>query len=178
MLHPRTAVFWGISALSMLFQLAVSVQPSGSGEASRKPVPAFNLKDSKGAAIKLADYKGKVVLFNFWATWCHGCTQEMPWFIEFQDKYRGQGLAVIGVSMDDDGWKSVKPFIREKKVNYTVAIGDKALGDQFGLTGMPMTLLIDRDGHIADKYEGVVDREGCEKEIRALLEERAKNVAK
>jgi peroxiredoxin len=138
----------------------------------RKTAPNFTRKDSKGAPINLASYKGKVVLLNFWATWCHGCVQEMPWFMEFQDKYQSDGLAVIGVSMDDDGWKSVTPFVQEKKVNYTVVIGDKTLGDQFGLAAMPMTILIDRAGNIVSKYPGVVDREACEKQLHSLLAEK------
>jgi peroxiredoxin len=175
--HFCTGMLSGVALLSMNLVLAPKLLPNGSGNEPRKPAPKFTLIDAKGAPITLPDYKGKVVLLNFWATWCHGCTQEMPWFIEFQDKFKDKGLAVIGVSMDDDGWKSVRPFIRQKKVNYAVVIGNKELGDQFGLGSMPMTVLIDRDGNIAGRYEGVVDREGCEKEIRALLEEKTTGVA-
>jgi peroxiredoxin len=129
---------------------------------ARKPAPNFNLNDSNGAPIKLSDYKGKVVLLNFWATWCHGCGLEIPWFIEFQDEFKNKGLIVVGVSMDDDGWKSVKPYMLEKKVNYTMVLGDKKMGDLYGLPGMPMTLLIDRDGKIANTCLGVVDKNKCE----------------
>src|SRR5881394_1609605 len=85
---------------------------------SRKTAPDFSLEDSSGALIKLSGYKGRVVLLDFWATWCTGCKQEIPWYMEFQDKYKKDGLSAIGVSLDDDGWKSVKPFLQEHKINY------------------------------------------------------------
>ncbi|MGC1620982.1 MAG: TlpA disulfide reductase family protein [Candidatus Acidiferrum sp.] len=142
---------------------------------SSKPAPGFTLTDSKGSSVKLSDYKGKIVLLNFWATWCHGCQIEIPWFIEFQDRYRDRGLAVIGVSMDDDGWKSVKPWIAQKKVNYAIVIGTQDLGKLYGLAGMPITLLIDRGGNIATTYSGVVNKVACENKIRALLNDGPKN---
>src|ERR1700693_616896 len=91
-----------------------------SADNARKAAPNFTLSDSKGAAVRLSDYKGKVVLLDFWATWCHGCKTEIPWYMEFQNKYKDTGLSVIGVSMDEDGWKSVKPFVEEQKMNYVV----------------------------------------------------------
>jgi peroxiredoxin len=140
--------------------------------ASRKPAPQFTKSDSKGAAIRLTDFKGKVVLLNFWATWCHGCQTEIPWFIDFQNQFKSEGLAAIGVSMDDDGWKSVTPFITQKKVNYAIVIGDEALGKLYELGAMPRTVLIDREGRIAASFSGVVDRAKCEADIRALLAEK------
>lgn len=138
-----------------------------------KPAPAFELADSKGAPVKLANFKGRVVLLNFWATWCHGCQLEIPWFIDFQKKYKTQGLSVIGVSLDDDGWKSVNPWIAEKKVNYTIVIGTDKLAKKYGLgDGMPMTVLIDRHGKIAASYTGVVGRDACDAKLHELLENR------
>jgi len=122
--------------------------------------------------VKLSDYRGKVVLLNFWATWCNSCKQEIPWFMQFESKYKESGLTVLGVSMDDDGWKAVRPFLQEKKLNYPVVIGSESLGKLYGLNAMPRTVLIDREGKIALAYEGVVNREGCEKEIQALLQAR------
>ena len=165
------AILFGFTLLCT-FLLTAPHTPLAAADNPRKPAPNFIRKDAKGTPITLASYKGKVVLLNFWATWCHGCVQEMPWFMEFQDKYKSDGLSVIGVSMDDDGWKSVTPFVQEKKVNYAIVIGDKKLGDEFGLAAMPMTLLIDRAGNIVSKYEGVVDRDACEKQLRSLLEEK------
>src|SRR5271170_4990318 len=125
----------------------------------RKTAPNFALSDSNGAPIRLSDYKGRVVLLDFWATWCHGCKTEIPWYIEFQNKYKGEGLAVVGVSMDDDGWKAVRPFLREHLFNYPVVIGDQDLAKVYGVDSMPVTLLIDRQGKIADSHSGVVNKD-------------------
>jgi cytochrome c biogenesis protein CcmG/thiol:disulfide interchange protein DsbE len=142
---------------------------------SRKAAPDFNLEDASGAPIKLSSYKGRVVLLDFWATWCTGCKQEIPWYVEFQEKYKKSGLSAIGVSLDDDGWKSVKPFLQEHKINYPIVIGNwDTMGKSFGFDSMPATLLIDRDGKIADLHVGMVDKEAFEADIRTLLKESAK----
>jgi peroxiredoxin len=123
--------------------------------------PDFVLKDATGANIRLSAYKGKV--------WCHGCKTEIPWFMEFQNKYKDSGLVVIGVSMDEDGWKSVRPFVEEKKMNYPVVIGNDDLAKRYGVDNMPMTLLIDRKGKLAASYIGLVDKGIFEKELIRLL---------
>lgn len=140
-----------------------------------KPAPDFSLVDSSGVPVRLSAYKGKVVLLDFWATWCGGCKIEIPWYIEFQNKYRDAGLAAIGVSMDADGWTSVKPFLAEHKLNYPVVIGNDALAERFGLINMPLTLLIDRNGNIAESHAGVVDKNSFEARIRSLLQQGAQS---
>ncbi len=144
--------------------------PSG-----RSLAPDFNLEDASGKNVKLADLKGKVVLVNFWATWCEGCQVEIPWFAEFQKKYASQGLVVVGISMDDDGWKSVKPWIKEKQVNYPIVIGNEGLAKQYGLDGMPLTALVDREGRIADVHHGIAEKTATQQKIRDLLQEGSKN---
>jgi len=139
---------------------------------SRKAAPGFSLNDDKGSAVKLSDYKGKVVLLNFWATWCHGCLQEIPWYMDFANRYKDSGFVVIGVSMNEDGWKSVKPFVEERKLNYPIVIGNEDLANQYGLSSMPVSVLIDRDGKIADLHSGMVEKDSWEKEIQTLLQER------
>jgi cytochrome c biogenesis protein CcmG/thiol:disulfide interchange protein DsbE len=147
-------------------------------EGQRKPAPKFILTDAKGDIINLSTYKEKVVLLDFWATWCGGCKTEIPWYMEFDAKYRDRGLAVIGVSMDEDGWKTVRPFLALDKdpetgghtaMKYPVVIGSDSLAKQYKLTSMPMTLLIDRDGRIAVSHTGMVDKDDWESKIRALL---------
>ncbi len=141
-------------------------------EAQRKPAPDFTLTDAEGQPITLSAYKGKVVLLDFWATWCGGCKVEIPWYVEFDKTYRKQGLAVIGVSMDDKGMKIVKPFLAEKKIEYPVVIGTDSLAKRYNLGSMPMTLLIDRNGRIALSHTGLVDKDDFEHHIRELLKER------
>ena len=132
--------------------------------------PDFRLKDASGADIRLSDYKGKVVLLNFWATWCPPCKAEIPWFEEFQGTYGSQGLVVIGISMDEDGWKAVRPYMEATKINYRVAIGDGGLAQKYGgVESLPETLLIDRDGKIAARHVGIVSRSDYESEIGRIL---------
>ena len=137
--------------------------------ADRPPAPDFTRPDANGAAVQLSHYRGKVVLLDFWATWCHGCKTEIPWYQEFSRKYGKDGLVVIGVSMDDGGWNVVKPFLKEKQMTYPVVIGNDALGKLYGLSEMPLTLLIDRSGRIALSHAGVVDRDAFERALRDLL---------
>src|SRR5713101_1732472 len=153
----------------LCFALPVRPQTNLVEVNSRKAAPDFTLADSKGATIKLSNYRGRVVLLDFWATWCEGCKVEIPWYMEFQKKYNESGLSVVGVSMDEDGWKSVKPFLEEKKVNYPVVIGDWDLAKSFGITALPLTLLIDRNGSIADLRVGMVDKVAFDREIQVLL---------
>jgi len=144
---------------------------------SRKPAPNFTLRDHKGASLKLSGYKGRVVLLDFWATWCGGCKVEIPWYMEFQRKYKDRGLSAIGVSMDEDGWKSVKPFLRKKPINYAIVVGNPALAKLYAVDAMPVTLLIDRDGLIAATHVGMVDKDAFESEIEVLLGESATHAA-
>jgi len=138
----------------------------------RKTAPEFALKDSNGQTVHLADYKGKVVLLDFWATWCGPCKIEIPWFIEFEQQYKDRGFAVLGVSMDEDGWTAVKPYLQQMKINYRIALGNDQVGDLYGgLDSLPTTFLIDRQGKIASLHIGV-DRgkEDFRNDIMHLLE--------
>ncbi|HXN98611.1 MAG TPA: TlpA disulfide reductase family protein [Candidatus Acidoferrales bacterium] len=167
------------AALLVLCAISPARIPAADTPATaRQAAPNFTLKDSNGAAIKLSDYKGKVVLLDFWATWCYGCGLEIPWFVEYQKKYKGSGLAVVGVSMDDDGWSVVKPFIEAKEINYAVVLGNKDMAKLYKVESMPVTFLIDREGKIAESYFGMVDRAGCEAKIQSLLKDDAKPVSK
>ena len=163
-------------SISVLERLSSStpVQEKLKPESDRAFAPAFNLKDASGRDVKLTEFRGDVLLLNFWATWCEGCQVEIPWFVEFQKQYKDNGLVVIGISMDEDGWKSVRPWIGEKGVNYSVVIGNDGLAKQYGLEGMPLTVLVDRDGRIADVNRGIVDKAATQQKIRALLQESAK----
>ena len=165
------------SAALAFFSRAVrrpSSSPTGDlkSEGQRKPAPNFSLKDADGNAVNLADYRGKVVLVNFWATWCGPCEAEIPWFVEFEKKYKDQGFAVLGVSMDDDGWKSVRPYIASHKINYRIVIGSEVVSQQFGeIDSLPTSFVLDREGRIASNHVGLVDKRDYQNEIVKLLED-------
>ena len=132
--------------------------------------PDFMLKDIQGNTFRMADLKGKVVIVDFWATWCAPCKVEIPWFIEMYDRYRAQGLEVVGVAMDEEGVDVVKPFAEEFKMNYRVVLGNEAVATQFGgIYGLPTTFIIGRDGKIHDKHVGLVSRETFEEAVKKLL---------
>jgi peroxiredoxin len=141
------------------------LQPAG----ERKPAPEFSLQDSSGKTVSLKNYRGKVILLDFWATWCHGCKEEIPWFSDFERKYAKEGLAVVGVSLDDDGWKVVKPFLDGAKVPYRIVLGNQPLAKSYRIETMPDTFLIDKHGRIAATYVGLVDKDNVETNIKSML---------
>jgi cytochrome c biogenesis protein CcmG/thiol:disulfide interchange protein DsbE len=141
----------------------------------------FTMKDMSGRDVKLADYKGKVILLDFWATWCGPCKYEIPGFVELQGRYGRQGLQVIGVSVDDTMDK-LQPFADQYKINYPVlqGLGHDDVQEAFGpIWGIPINVLISRDGRICSKHTGLPPSEGqplekavkdaYEAEIKALL---------
>jgi cytochrome c biogenesis protein CcmG/thiol:disulfide interchange protein DsbE len=151
-----------------LKEIEANIKP----EANRKKAPNFTLKDANGAAVNLADYQGKVVLVNFWATWCGPCEVEIPWFVEFEQKYKARDFAVLGISMDDDGWKSVRPYIASHKINYRVVIGSEMVSQQFGdIDSLPTSFILDRQGRIAVNHVGLVDKRDYSNEIIKLMDD-------
>ncbi len=125
-------------------------------DAVGQPMPQFKLKDGDGQTVRPVDYKGKVILLDFWATWCGPCKIEIPWFMDFERQFKDQGFAVVGVSMDEDGWKAIKPYAQNMKMNYRILLGDDDVSTAYGgLDSLPTTLLIDRQGRIASVHVGV-----------------------
>ncbi|HWE52787.1 MAG TPA: TlpA disulfide reductase family protein [Bryobacteraceae bacterium] len=149
--------------------------------ANRRSAPGFHLTNAAGKAVDISAFRGKVMLLDFWATECGGCKVEIPWFMEMAAAWKGQPVAVVGVSMDvlyenlkdaSEGWGKVKPFVREHGVNYPILMGDDAVTKSYDIQALPATYLIDRKGRIAATYVGVVNREDVEANIKALLGER------
>jgi peroxiredoxin len=157
-------------AVSLWTGCSSSSSTATAAATDRKAAPNFTLADANGAPVKLSDYRGKVVLLNFWATWCGPCKIEIPWFIEFEKTYKDRGFATLGVSMDDDGWKAVKSFVAQKAMNYPVMIGDDRVAQSYGgIDSLPTTFLIDREGRIASTHLGLVSKREYEAEILKLI---------
>jgi peroxiredoxin len=138
----------------------------GSG---RKAAPDFSLTDVQGNPLTLRQYRGKVVLLDFWAVDCGGCRVEIPWYVEFDRKYRAQGLQLVGLDMYGESPEKIRPFMAKAGMEYPVAVGSDALGAQYGLEAMPLTLLIDREGRVAVAHAGIVDRAAFERDVAELL---------
>jgi len=144
----------------------------------RKKAPEFALKDANGQTVHLSDYRGKVVLLDFWATWCGPCKIEIPWFQEFERQHKDKGFAVIGVAMDEEGWDVVKPFAKYIGINYRLVIGDDTIATLYGgVDAMPTTFLIDREGRIASVHVGLSGKRDFEDEIQALLRDSSTSVS-
>jgi peroxiredoxin len=152
-----------------------SISPNAAAETNliavsdRAPAPDFTLTDENGKSVRLSERKGKVVLVNFWATWCGGCQIEIPWFKGLYSKHKNAGMEAIGISMDSDGWTSVRPYLKEKPIPYTIVIGNETTAKDFHVTAMPVTVLIDRQGKIAATHSGIVAKSTYQAEIESLL---------
>ena len=144
-----------------------------------EPAPDVSLKDLDGKDVTLSQFKGKVVLVNFWATWCDPCRVEIPWLIEMQQKYSARGFTVLGVAMDEEGRTVVAPFVNKERfdvngskslMNYPIVIGNDAAADKFGgLLGYPTSVLINRDGKQIKRITGLISYEEIAQGIESQL---------
>jgi cytochrome c biogenesis protein CcmG/thiol:disulfide interchange protein DsbE len=164
----------GIQIVMAFAAAMVAAWASGgcSGSSAPYAAPAWELKDMDGKVVKLADYSGKVVILDFWATWCPPCRQEIPGFISLQNKYGKDGLAVVGISLDEDGPTAVKPFVKQTGINYTVVAGNDQVTKDYGdIESIPTTFIIDRNGRVMSKHVGYVAESVFESEIVPLLQQ-------
>lgn len=168
----------GLVAGALALLLALSVAGTGcttkrtstQGGAVGTAAPAFALPDLEGNTVRNTDFQGKVVLLNFWATWCPPCRDEVPDFVRLQSKYRDQGLEIVGLSLDHGGARDVRPFADEYDVNYTMLIASQETAENYGgILGVPTTFVLDREGTIVKRFVGRASAEAFEEAIRPLL---------
>jgi thiol-disulfide isomerase/thioredoxin len=139
--------------------------------AQGKKALALALRDLRGRRVRLSDYKGKIVLLNFWATWCPPCRAEIPDLIKWQREYRGSGLRVIGITYPPTNRAAVRRFMRRAKFNYPVALGTKETKTLFDSgEALPISVVIDREGNVRDVIEGIVLPEEFEQKVKPLLD--------
>jgi len=152
--------------------------PAGAtaGQEEGSIVSGVTFKDLDGKDVRIEDFRGKVVLLDFWQTWCEPCRIEMPWLIEFQEKYASRGFTVIGVALDPEGASKVAPFLQKERfdvngqqvpLNYPIVLGTDAISDRFGVDAFPTGVLISRDGRLVKTTVGLVSRDDIAKDIEA-----------
>ncbi|MGH8095400.1 MAG: TlpA family protein disulfide reductase [Chthoniobacterales bacterium] len=134
------------------------------------PAPGWQLQDLEGKSINLSDFKGKVVVLNFWATWCPPCREEIPDLVSLQKQYAPQGLVVLGISLDTGGPARVAALAKKLEINYPILMGNAKISAAYGgIRGLPTTFIIDRKGNVVDGLEGETDRATLEAKIKPLL---------
>lgn len=148
-------------------------------QAAGQPEPQLTLKDLNGTDVSLSDYKGKVVLVNFWATWCEPCRVEIPWLIEMQEKYGPKGFVILGIALDEEGKSVVAPFVAKERfdvngskeqMSYKILIGNDDAADKFGgLFGYPTSILISRDGKQIKRVTGMISPDEMAKAVESQL---------
>jgi len=157
--------------LSILIIGAVFLFSIGSAQSKKKiKAPTFSLKTQKGEVVELAQLKGKVVLLNFWATWCGPCRKEIPDFIEVYNAYKSKGFEIVGIALDQEGWSKVAPFIKKAQINYLVVLGSLKVTQQYGgIESIPTTFLIDKKGYIIGRQIGVLPKEALEQALQSVF---------
>jgi thiol-disulfide isomerase/thioredoxin len=165
MTHPNIFCF-----LAVVFAAGFFFRPLCAEPVAPAPAPGWELKDVDGKPVSFSQFKGKVVVLDFWATWCPPCRSEIPGYVKLQEKYRDKGLIVIGVSLDQDGPAAVKKFMGDFHMNYQVVMGDDSVAQAFGgVDGIPTTFIIDRTGKIRDKKVGAMETAEYEKVLLPYL---------
>ena len=168
----------GISPACKSFKSPTTVGAE-TGKKEYASEPDVTLQTLDGRGVSLGSFKGKVVLVNFWATWCEPCKAEIPGLIDFQRQYGDKGFTILGVAMDDEGKKVVEPFVHDQKfdvdgqkvtMNYPIMIGNDDIANKFGgIIGFPTSVLISRDGKVVKRIIGLVNLDSLKKDIQGLM---------
>jgi len=176
----RNAILFAILSVAIMGMLAIGKylnrhqRQAAShlvGDVRGLQAPDFELASLDGKKVKLSDYRGKAVVLNFWATWCPPCKVEMPWFVDLQKQYADEGLAVLGVAMDDSDPQKIAQFASEMGVNYQVLLGTDKVSEQYGnVDYLPTTFYIDRKGRIVGKAAGLLSRSEIENDAKLALQ--------
>ncbi len=136
----------------------------------KEPAPNFTLKNASGQTVELARLHGKVVVVNFWATWCGPCRAEIPGMLEVYEKYKGKGLEIVGISVDRDGWSVINPFVKKLNIKYPVVLGNGEVTDAYGgIDAIPTSFFVDRNGRVLLRHVGYMSKEDFEKAVRSVL---------
>jgi thiol-disulfide isomerase/thioredoxin len=165
-----TLVFLGIKFYESTQVNAESKKNSELSFEKSKPAYLFSAKTINGETLELSNLKGKIVILNFWATWCPYCVEEIPHLIKLQDKYKDK-VKILGITVDDaDAQISVRQFVEQKKINYSILFSTKEIAKGYGpMTGIPMTIILDKNLQVAKKLMGYQNKSSLEKEIKTLL---------
>ena len=168
---PKKRVLRALAAALALCLAAQRSLPAQEAPAHGHPVaPAWKLADLDGKPVSLADFKGKVVILDFWATWCAPCRDEIPGFVELQKKFGDKGLVVVGVSLDEEGAAFVQKFVKEHGVTYPVVLGNQQVAAAYdGIDALPTTFIIDREGKVVKGHRGFTEQTKFEADIAPLL---------
>jgi peroxiredoxin len=171
--NPLVIVVIAVVVAGMLFfglQMARRAKGPGPPEIKGRQAPEFELTALDGKKVRLADFKGKAVLLNFWATFCQPCKIEMPWFVDLQNKYGPEGLQIVGVAMDDASEADIGKFAKNLGVNYPILIGQEKIGEDYGgIPFLPTTFYISRDGKVVDKVYGLKGKAEIEESVKKAL---------
>jgi thiol-disulfide isomerase/thioredoxin len=157
---------WSISIIAVVFLVV-----GGNAQSSkRQKAPNFSLSTQNGKMIELAKLKGKVVLVNFWATWCPPCRAEIPDFIDVYNTYKSKGFEIVGIALDEEGWDKVAPFMKEAKINYPIVLGSRDIIQAYGgIEGIPTTFMVDKDGYIVGQQVGTLTKSALLNALKKYL---------
>lgn len=171
--NPLVIVVIAVLVAGMLFfglHMARRAKGPGPPDITGQVAPDFTLTSLDGKTVRLADFKGKAVLLNFWATYCQPCKIEMPWFVDLQNKYGQEGLQILGIAMDDASQADIGKFAKDLGVNYPILLGKEGTGEAYGgIPFLPTTFYIARDGKVVDKVFGLKGKAEIEASVKKAL---------